>query len=98
MRLTYQDFFSTKLLENSITNRKVTVIRLLINWLKMHWIKVKTSKPHVIQFKYDFNKDAKFSAINIKNSAVGIPIVLKNVNQPLLYPTSRTVTKDKKNT
>lgn len=62
----------------------------------MHWIKLERSKPHVIQFKYDFNQDSEFSAINIKKSGAGRPLGLKNIDQPLLYPIGRTVTREKR--
>ncbi|CAH1106789.1 unnamed protein product [Psylliodes chrysocephalus] len=53
------------------------------------------SKPYLIQFKCDCNEDTEFQAINIRKSLVGRPHGLKNIDQPLLYPKGRTVTKEK---
>ena len=55
----------------------------------MRWIKLERCKPHIIQFKCDYNKDSEFNAINIRKSVVGRPQYLKNINQPLLYPNGR---------
>ncbi|GFT10463.1 uncharacterized protein NPIL_284171 [Nephila pilipes] len=94
--MTYQDIFSTNTLENSINNRKVTVTGIPVNWLKMHWIISEKLKPHLIQFKRDFNEDIEFNAINIRKCVAGRPLCLKNVNQPLLHSTDRTVTREKR--
>lgn len=96
VQMTHQDFLSTSSLENAIINRKVTVTKMPLNWLKMHWIKLEKSKPHLIQFKYDFNENSEFNAIDIRKSVAGRPLCLKNVDQPLLYPTGRTVTREKR--
>ncbi|KAK1134332.1 hypothetical protein K0M31_012104 [Melipona bicolor] len=45
------------------------------------------AKSYVTQFKYDFNENAEFNAISIRNCR---SLVLKNVDQPLLYPKGRT--------
>ena len=94
--MTHQDFFSTKPLEKSIINRKVTVTEFPVNWLKIRWIKLERSKPHLIQFKCDYNEDSEFNAINIRKSVAGRPQSLKNVDQPLLYPKGRTVTREER--
>lgn len=67
-----------------------------VNWLKMRWIKLERSKPHLIQFKYDYNEDSEFYAIKIMKSVAGRPQSLKNVDQPLLYPKGRSVTREKR--
>lgn len=95
IQMTHQDFLSTKPLEQSIINRKVTVTGLPVNWLKIRWIKLERSKPYLIQFKCDYNEDTEFQAINIRKSLVGRPQSLKNIDQPLLYPKGRTVTGEK---
>lgn len=95
IQMTHQDFLSTKPLEQSIINRKVTVTGLPVNWLKIRWIKLERSKPYLIQFKNDYEEDTEFQAINIKKSLLGRPQSLKTIDQPLLYPKGRTVTKEK---
>lgn len=62
----------------------------------MHWIKLEKSKPHLIQFKCDFNEDTEFNVINIKKSVPSTPLCLKNANQLLLHPAGRTVTREKR--
>ena len=88
--MTHQDFLSTKPLEQSIINRKVTDTGLLVNWLKIRWIKSERSKPYIIQFKCVYNEDTEFQAINIRKSLVGRQS-LNKIDQPLLYPKGRTV-------
>nr|XP_033325321.1 uncharacterized protein LOC117219890 [Megalopta genalis] len=95
IQMTHQDIFSTKPLEQSIINRKVTVTGFPVNWLKIRWIKLERSKPHLIQFKCDYNEDTEFKAINLRKSVSGRPQSLKNIYQPLLYPKGRTVTREK---
>lgn len=80
----------------SILNKKVTIIEVTINWLKMRWIKLKRSKSHIIQFKYDFNEDSELSAINIRKSFAETPLGLKDIDQPFLYSTGRIVTRKKR--
>ncbi|UYV82284.1 hypothetical protein LAZ67_21001583 [Cordylochernes scorpioides] len=96
IQMTHEDFFFTKPLENSITNRKVTVSGCPVNWLKMRWIKLERSKSHIIQFKYDHNENSEFYAIDIRKFVAGRPQSLKNIDQPLLYPKGRTVTSEKR--
>lgn len=96
IQMTHQDFFSSKPLETATTNRKVTVTRLSVNWLKMRWIKLERSKPYLIQFKYNLDEDMAFNSINIKKRNVGRPSILANLDQPLLYPTIRSITKEKR--
>ena len=64
--MTHQDFLTTKPLEQSISNRKVTVTGLLVNWLKIRRIKLERSKPYLMPFKSDYNKDAEIQTINIR--------------------------------
>ena len=58
-----EDFSSSSILENSINNRN-----LLVNRLKIHWIKLEKSKLYLIQLMYDFNKGTEFCAINSQKS------------------------------
>lgn len=96
IQMTHQDFFSSKSLEQSIINRKVTVRGFPVNWLKIRCIKIEGSKSHVIQFKYDYNEDSAFNEINIRKSVTDRPQSMKNVDQLLLYPKGRTVTREKR--
>ncbi|GBM33203.1 hypothetical protein AVEN_253293-1 [Araneus ventricosus] len=53
-------------------------------------------KSHqLIQFKCGFNEGSEFNDINIRKSVAGRPLCLKSVDLTLLYPTDRTVTRNK---
>lgn len=94
--MTHEEFFSKKkTLENSIITKKVTTSGFPINWLKMSWIKLERSKSHLIQLRYDYNEDSEFNTINIGKSETSRSHILKNMDQPLSYPKSKTATKEK---
>lgn len=95
IKMTHQDFVSTKPLENAIVNRKITNTELPVNWLKIRRIKLERSKPHIIQYKCNYDEDSDFHIINIKKLIAGRPQVLKNLYQPLLYPNGRPISKEK---
>lgn len=40
-----QDFFSTKKLESSITNRRVTINKTKVNWMNISWIRLEKQHP-----------------------------------------------------
>ncbi|GBO13109.1 hypothetical protein AVEN_233885-1 [Araneus ventricosus] len=67
-----------------------------VNFIRFNVGFTEKSKPQLIQFRCDFNEDSEFNAINIRKSVAGGPLCLKNVAQPLLYPTGRTVTREKR--
>ncbi|GBM87572.1 hypothetical protein AVEN_121231-1 [Araneus ventricosus] len=67
-----------------------------VNFIRFNVGFTEKSKPHLIQFKCDSNEDSEFDAINIRKSVAGRPLCLKDVDQPLLYPTGRTVTREKR--
>lgn len=94
IEMTHNDFLSTKILETAVTNRKQSTDGSQVNWLKMQCIKVERAKPFSIQYKYDLN-DEEYKTIDLRIHTVGKPTLLKNVDQPLLYPNGRTISKEK---
>lgn len=60
IQMIHQDFLTTKSLEQSTINRKVTVTKLSVNWIKIRRIKLERFKHHLIQFKCDYNKDTEY--------------------------------------
>ncbi|GBN40624.1 hypothetical protein AVEN_47913-1 [Araneus ventricosus] len=67
-----------------------------VNFIRFNFGFTEKSEPYLIQLKCDFKEDSECNAINIRKSAAGRPLCLKNVEQPLFYPTGRTVTKEKR--
>ncbi|GBM50785.1 hypothetical protein AVEN_137107-1 [Araneus ventricosus] len=67
-----------------------------VNFIRFNVGFTEKSKPRLIQFKCDLNEDSEFNAINIRKCVAGRPLCLKTVDQPLLYPTDRTVTREKR--
>lgn len=49
IQMTHQDLFLTKLLKNSIINRKIIVTGFPVNRLKMRWIKLESNPIQYIQ-------------------------------------------------
>ncbi|GBN32012.1 hypothetical protein AVEN_169109-1 [Araneus ventricosus] len=72
------------------------MISTYVNFIRFNVGFTEKSKPHLIQFKCDFNEDLEFNAINIRISVAGRLLCLKNVDQPLLHPAGRTVRREKR--
>jgi hypothetical protein len=90
------EFLSTKNLEDSITNRKTTIEKEPVNWLKMKWIRYRRGSPQSFQFKYTLNNDYPFSTVSLtKGKGKGRPRNA-NIEQEPLYQRVRPVTKEKK--
>lgn len=52
IKMTKEDFYSTKNLENNITNRKVTAEKSKVKWLSMQWLLYYKNHPFSLFFKY----------------------------------------------
>ncbi|PSN54975.1 hypothetical protein C0J52_02354 [Blattella germanica] len=91
-----EEFLSTKPLEDAVTIRKKTLDGTAVNWMDMRWIRLDRLKPYIIQYKTTFSEDMSFFEIDIKKKTVGRPPTLSTINQNVLYPTVRPVTKAKK--
>lgn len=95
-------FFSFERLLNNITNRKIQEVVTKVNnkvvktkhkvqWLKMQWLKFKSSEPLTMYYKYSNNVEVEFFKVNLKKrkmSDVG-PL-------DLLYPRGRKIDDMKK--
>lgn len=98
-----EDIFPCKKLLDNVTNRKNEKQEVFINntkvvlvhklqWLKMLWLRYKSSNPLVIYYKYSNHEETKFSQVNVK----------KRKSQPvnaldLLYPQEKKIDEKKKN-
>lgn len=96
--MSHEDFLSTFNLEKTITNRKRNVDGQPLNWLQMRWIRIEKTEPFSIKYKTTFLADMPFGVLNIqKKRENGRPLAsLTNVEQDLLYPTTRPITMAKK--
>lgn len=92
------DFFSSTLLEEAITNRKKDTDNIPVNWFKIRWLRFERGQEFSIKFKETLNDWLPFRTINIQKVDVSGKKLssLKNVQQKCLYATRRPVTQDKK--
>lgn len=93
MTMNKEHFFSTKKLETNITNRKVTVERSKVMWLKMQWLKFHKMHQFKIFFKYSNNTDVLFESVDVskRNSKS-----LAGIELDLVYPDGKEISKEKK--
>lgn len=90
-RMSSQDFFSIKEMEQSITNRKVDVNKQKINWLETHEILLDKDQPNIIKMKRKINDD--FQSVNI--AKLGTETDFGNSNLVQLWPDGRALSKEK---
>lgn len=86
------NFFSTKPLENNITNRKISKDNVKVEWLKIQWLRFQSHCPFDIQFKYSNNNDVPFETVDISKRKSLLP----ESKLPLLYPNGNVINDAKK--
>lgn len=84
--------FSTKKLEDEITNKKITPDGSKVEWMKIQWLKFTSDTEHRFQFKYSNSKDVIFNTVNVAKCNARDPAEYLD----LLYPYGRPVEKKKK--
>ena len=61
----HTDFFSTKNLDDAITNRKKTVCDYSFNWLNIRWLRFEKNHPLQFKFKESLNTDIEFYSVDL---------------------------------
>lgn len=84
-------FFSSQLLERNITNRKISVDKGKVEWLKMQWLLFHEIHPFKFFFKYSNNPDVLFQEVDIKKRN---SIMIEKLN--MLYPEGHAISDNKK--
>lgn len=84
-------FFSSKSLERNITNRKVSVDKGKVEWLKMQWLMFHEMHPFKLYFKYSNNDEVLFQEVDLKKR---YSIIIENL--VILYPDGHAVSDNKK--
>lgn len=92
-KLGKEDFFSTKNLEEGITNRKLDVEKNKINWLQFREIELKKDKLYSIFFRTAFTGPQQ--EVNLLKKKVGRPSPLFNTSLPLLWPEGKAISAPK---
>lgn len=91
------DFFSTKLLEESVTRRKKSEKENAVSWLEIRWLHFEKNEPFKIFYKNTLNEeDYSYEAINITPYRKGAPKHINNIGLPLLYDDFLPVSDKKK--
>ncbi|XP_030751319.1 uncharacterized protein LOC115878842 [Sitophilus oryzae] len=90
------DFYSTENLENQILNRKMTINKEKVNWLKTKIIKLEKSKPDSIFFcESHSSEDNNFKELNIAKSVRSKKNSLNPQKLKVLYPRGKPISKKK---
>lgn len=92
VEMTSDDFFSTKTLENAITNRKINERKSKVEWLKIQWLRYTSDTNHRFQYKYSNSQDVLFDTVNVARRNVNSHTASLN----LLYPNGRPIETKKK--
>ncbi|CAK1555664.1 unnamed protein product [Leptosia nina] len=87
------DFKSTKCLESNITNRKLSVERSKVEWLKIQWILYNKMHPLSMYYKYSNNQDALFTEVIFSKRTSRDP---SNFELEVLYPNGKKNNTEKK--
>lgn len=64
--MTGKDFFSSKSLEKSIKNRKISLDNNKVEWLKIQWLKFHKLHQFLFFYKYSNNEEAFFNEVSVK--------------------------------
>jgi hypothetical protein len=64
VRMEQNLFFSTKLISNSSTNRKISESNRKVEWLKMQWMQFRKEAPQKLFFKYSLNDEVEFDTVS----------------------------------
>lgn len=81
-----KDFFSTKKLENNITNRKIDVDKSKVQWLKIQWLRFSSETPFKIFYKYSNNEITHFSELDVEKRNTTL---IENLD--LLFPNGNCI-------
>lgn len=93
IKMTKEDFFSTKKLESNITNRKVTSEKSKVKWLSIQWLLYHKTHQFTVFFKYSNNPDVLFEQVDLKKRN---SVDLANLELDILYPVGKTISVEKK--
>lgn len=93
--MTSNYFFSTKSLEQQITNRKKDVQKQTVSWLSMKEIVVHREKPGVLLFKYTHDKEVPYYELDIRKSLTGMAPNFAGQALDHLYPQGHVISVDK---
>lgn len=93
VKMTKEDFYSTKKLENNITNRKVTAEKFKVKWLNIQWLLYHKTHPFSIFFKYSNNPDVLFESVDLKKRN---SIDMATIQLDVLYPEGKQISVEKK--
>lgn len=86
------NFYSTKVLEDNITNRKMSDAKNRVEWLKIQ-LRFHRKYPDTIQYKYSNQEDHYFEKVDISKRKKK---VLTQNALPLLYPNGNVINEAKK--
>lgn len=86
------NFISTVVLENNITNRKIAQSKMKVEWLKIQWLQFQKQAPYSINFKYSNQNDVPFETVDIskRKSSGGV------TELQMLYPNGNVINDLKK--
>lgn len=81
-----EEFFSTKQLENTTTNRKKNTDGNAVSWLNIQWLRFKRGDPfYKIYYQQTLNEDFPFDTIDIMQKVKGRPQSIEKIPLEKLY-------------
>lgn len=91
IRMSSEDFFSVKKLEEIITNRKVDIQKKKISWLDTHEIFLDKAHPNLIKMRKQISGD--FQTVDLAKAKLNMDI--ESIDLDPLWPKGRPLSKDK---
>nr|CAI5841797.1 unnamed protein product [Callosobruchus analis] len=85
------DFFSTKRLENAVTNRKIGEGGVKVQWMKIQWLHFSSSTKHRFGFKLFNSKEILFDTADVRKRKTVSTVETLD----LLYPNGRPIEEKK---
>ncbi|CAG9761530.1 unnamed protein product [Ceutorhynchus assimilis] len=86
--MTSTEFYSTVVLEKNITNRKILVDGVKVEWFKLQWLRYCKTEPFKIFYKYSNNEIVAFQKVDISKRNTKQILQLE-----LLYPNGNAAKK-----
>ena len=96
IKMMAMDFFSTKTLENNLSNRKISINNSKVEWLKIQWLHYKNTNPFCIFYKYSNNEATLFDSVDISKRRKLVTTNFEDVHLNILYPSGNKIDIKKK--
>ena len=92
VRMSQEDFVSTKNVRSEIVYRKVNTRKEKVEWLQIiQWIRLRRDKPYEIRYKYSHNVLEAWKILDVQRRQAGRPAIPGIISLDPLYNNARPI-------